>query len=81
MSSNSYYLLLQIMEFKVSDAILKRRLNGMTDHTRSYDFAQNWLASDDGKSFLDDIMKPGDKLRVNVMRRVRYDVVDFSQTT
>ena len=39
------------MEFVDSDGILKRRLNALTDYSRSVDVVHKWLKSDEGTAF------------------------------
>ena len=80
MSSNSCYLSLYNMEFVGSDGILKRRLNALTDHSRSVDVVHKWLKSDEGTAFIDSIIQPGDEIQISIRRREPPAAVDYVDT-
>ncbi len=80
MSSISYYLSLYNMEFVYSDGILKRRINSLTDHSRSVDVVHKWLKSDEGTAFIGSIIKPGDELPISIRRRVPPAAIDYAVT-
>ncbi len=68
------------MEFVGSDGILKRRLNALTDHSRSVDVVHKWLKSDEGTAFIDSIIQPGDEIQISIRRREPPAAVDYADT-
>ncbi len=68
------------MDFTFIDGKLKCQLDSSKERSRTNRLVQGWLNSDDGKDFLDSIIKPGDVVNVRVRHRMPEDRVDYDQT-
>ncbi len=59
-----------MFQFTIVDGRFVSTINPSLTRSKSNQLVQQWLVGDDGKAFLDSIIKPGDVVKVRVRERV-----------